>query len=155
MDEMEFHLINDISRQQYWWTISEAVNTVRYSWWWAKTSPKKCRAVWVQINKPNICILLVVIYNYTNDTRIHERQEIIMYDKGVHARTHTLPPPHPHTHTHTHSHKFKASFWIRSWREKEVLRELPPQKTWRQKMNVTSSTDYSKLLLLLADVRDP
>jgi len=30
MDEMElqFHLIHDTSWQQYWWTISEAVNTV-------------------------------------------------------------------------------------------------------------------------------
>jgi hypothetical protein len=36
MDEMEltagqFHLIHDTSRQQYRWTISEAVNTVKFS----------------------------------------------------------------------------------------------------------------------------
>ena len=46
MDEMElqFHLIRDTSRQQYRWTISDAVNTVKCSWWWAKTSPETCRA---------------------------------------------------------------------------------------------------------------
>jgi len=37
-----FHLIHDISRMQYWWTISETVNTVKYSWLWAKTSPETC-----------------------------------------------------------------------------------------------------------------
>ena len=43
MDEMEqFHLIHDTSRQQYRWTISDAVNTVKCSWWWAKTSPEIC-----------------------------------------------------------------------------------------------------------------
>ena len=31
-------------RQQYRWTISEAVNTVQCSWWWAKISPETCRA---------------------------------------------------------------------------------------------------------------
>jgi hypothetical protein len=46
MDEMElqFNLIHDTSRQQYRWTISEAVNTVKCSLWWAKTSPETCRA---------------------------------------------------------------------------------------------------------------
>ena len=44
MDEMELHLIHDTSRQQYRWTISGAVNTVKRSWWWAKTSPETCRA---------------------------------------------------------------------------------------------------------------
>ena len=43
MYEME-HLIHDSSRQQYRWTISEAVNTFKSSWWWAKTSPETCRA---------------------------------------------------------------------------------------------------------------
>ena len=64
MDEMEltFHIIHDTSRQQYRWTISEAVNTVKCSWWWAKTSPETCRADWVQINKPKICIFLVINY---------------------------------------------------------------------------------------------
>jgi len=39
MDEMELplHLIHDTSRQQYPWKISEAVNTVKCSWWWSKT----------------------------------------------------------------------------------------------------------------------
>ena len=38
MDEMEhqFHLIHDISQQHYRWKISEAVNTVKCSWWWTK-----------------------------------------------------------------------------------------------------------------------
>ena len=38
-------------QQQYRWTISETVNTVKCSLWWAKTSPETCRANWVQINK--------------------------------------------------------------------------------------------------------
>jgi len=29
-------------RQQHRRTISEAVNTVTFSWWWAKTSPETC-----------------------------------------------------------------------------------------------------------------
>ena len=32
--------------------ISEAVNTVKCSWWGAKISPETCRADWVKINKP-------------------------------------------------------------------------------------------------------
>jgi len=43
-DEMELHLIHDTSRQQYRWSISEAVNTVKCSWWWTKTSPETCGA---------------------------------------------------------------------------------------------------------------
>jgi len=46
MDKMELqlqlHLIHDTSQKQYRWTISEAVNTVKCSWWWAKTSPETC-----------------------------------------------------------------------------------------------------------------
>jgi len=34
-----------ISQQQYRWTISEAVNTVKCSWWWTKTSPETRWAV--------------------------------------------------------------------------------------------------------------
>ena len=30
--------------QQLGWIISDAVNTVKCSWWWAKTSPETCRA---------------------------------------------------------------------------------------------------------------
>ena len=52
---------------QHRWTISEAVNTVKCSWWWAKTSPETCRGDWVQINKPKSCILLVINYElYSN-----------------------------------------------------------------------------------------
>ena len=66
IDEMEltysqFHLIHQ-------WTVSEAVNTVKCSLWWAKTSPETCRADWVQINKPKICILLVI--NYEKDVLV-------------------------------------------------------------------------------------
>ena len=50
------------SRQQHRWTISEAVNTVKCSWWWVKTSPETCRADWVQMNEPESCILLVINY---------------------------------------------------------------------------------------------
>jgi hypothetical protein len=34
----------DTSRQQLGWTLPDAVNTVKFSWWWAKTSPETCRA---------------------------------------------------------------------------------------------------------------
>ena len=43
-DGTAFHLIHDTSQQQYRWTISEAVNTVKCSWWWAKISPETCSA---------------------------------------------------------------------------------------------------------------
>jgi hypothetical protein len=32
------------SRQQLPWTLSDTVNTVKCSWWWAKTSSETCRA---------------------------------------------------------------------------------------------------------------
>ena len=57
VDEVELH---NTSGQQHRWTIWEAVNTVKCSWWWAKTSPETCRADWVQINKPESCILSVI-----------------------------------------------------------------------------------------------
>ena len=38
MDEVEFHLIHDTSLQQHRWTISETANTVKGSWWLAKTA---------------------------------------------------------------------------------------------------------------------
>jgi hypothetical protein len=62
MDEMEreLHLVHDTGQQQRRWTISEAVNTVKCSWWWMKTSPETCRADWVQIHTPKFCILLVI-----------------------------------------------------------------------------------------------
>ena len=54
------------SDSQHRWAISEAVNTIKCSWWWAETSPETspetCRADWIQINKPQICILLVINY---------------------------------------------------------------------------------------------
>jgi len=56
-----FHLVHYTDQQQHRWTISEAVNTVKCSLWWAKTSPETCRADWVQINKPKSCIFLVII----------------------------------------------------------------------------------------------
>ena len=39
-------------RQHYRWIVPEAVNTVKFSWWWVKTLPKICTADWVQANKP-------------------------------------------------------------------------------------------------------
>ena len=60
--EMQFHLVHGTGRQQHRWTVSEAVNTINCSWWWAKTSLETCRADWVQINKPKIWILLVINY---------------------------------------------------------------------------------------------
>ena len=46
MDELglQFQLIHDTSRQQYRWTVPDAVNTVTCSWWWANTSLETCRA---------------------------------------------------------------------------------------------------------------
>jgi hypothetical protein len=36
--------IRDTSRQHLGWTLPDTVNTVKCSWWWAKTSPETCRA---------------------------------------------------------------------------------------------------------------
>ena len=44
VDEMEFHLIHDSSKQQDWLTIPDAVCTVMSSWWWAEEPPETCRA---------------------------------------------------------------------------------------------------------------
>jgi hypothetical protein len=47
MEELEleqFQLIHDTSRQQLEWILPDAVNTVKCSWWWAKTSPETRRA---------------------------------------------------------------------------------------------------------------
>ena len=63
--EREFHLVHNTSQQQHRWTISETVNTVKCSRWWAKTSPETCRAHWVQINKLKCCIFLVIHYEGT------------------------------------------------------------------------------------------
>ena len=56
------HLVLNTGQQQHKWTIREAVNTVKCSWCWTKTSPETCRADWVQINRPKSCILLVINY---------------------------------------------------------------------------------------------
>jgi hypothetical protein len=29
---------------RFLWTLPDTVNTVKCSWWWAKTSPETCRA---------------------------------------------------------------------------------------------------------------
>ena len=49
-DEMELHLINDSSKQQYWLTLPETVCTVACSWWWAEEPPETYTAS-VEINK--------------------------------------------------------------------------------------------------------
>ena len=72
------NLIHDNSRQQYRWTTSEAVNTVKCSLWWAKTSPEKCGADQEYINKPKLCILLVVIYSYSF-TKFDSKQHLHIY----------------------------------------------------------------------------
>jgi len=36
---VQLQLIQDYSRQQLGWTLPDTVNTVKCSWWWAKTSP--------------------------------------------------------------------------------------------------------------------
>ena len=60
-------MVQDTGQQQHRCTISQAVNTIKCSWWWAKTSSETCRADWVQINKPKSCILLVINYEATTD----------------------------------------------------------------------------------------
>jgi len=41
---VQFQLIRDTSRQEFGWTLPDIVNTVKCSWWWAKTSPETCTA---------------------------------------------------------------------------------------------------------------
>jgi hypothetical protein len=41
---VQFQLIQDTSRQQLVWTLPDTVNTVKCSWWWAKTLPEACTA---------------------------------------------------------------------------------------------------------------
>jgi hypothetical protein len=41
---VQFQLIRDTSRQQLGWTLPDTVNTVKCSWWWAKTLPGTCTA---------------------------------------------------------------------------------------------------------------
>ena len=48
--ELEFHLIHDSSKQQYWLTLHEAVCIVVCSWWWEEKPPETCTAS-VEINK--------------------------------------------------------------------------------------------------------
>ena len=51
----------------------ETVNTVRYSWWWAKTSPETCRAT--RSNKLTWWVASCLLYSYLNhDARIRECQ---------------------------------------------------------------------------------
>jgi hypothetical protein len=42
--EKQFQLIHDTSRQLLGWILPDTVNTIKCSWWWAKTSPETCRA---------------------------------------------------------------------------------------------------------------
>jgi hypothetical protein len=40
---LQFQLIRDTSQQQLGWILPDTVNTVKCSWWWAKTSPETWR----------------------------------------------------------------------------------------------------------------
>jgi len=40
----ELKLLQDSSRQQLGWILSDTVTTVKCSWWWTKTSPETRRA---------------------------------------------------------------------------------------------------------------
>jgi len=71
----EFHLVHYTGRQQRRWTISEPVNRVKCSWWWAKTSSETCRTDWVQINKPRDASCWSSSTNYTNDGRTYKLQK--------------------------------------------------------------------------------
>jgi hypothetical protein len=71
--EISFHLVHDTGLQQHRWTISEAVNTVKCSWRWAKISPETRRANWVQINQ-EVASCWSSITNYTNDARTQKHQ---------------------------------------------------------------------------------
>ena len=46
---LQFQLIQDTSRQLLGWILPDTVNTVKCSWWWAKTSPETCRAEYIYI----------------------------------------------------------------------------------------------------------
>jgi len=39
---VQFQLPRDTSRQELGWTLPDTVNSVKCSWWWAKTSPETC-----------------------------------------------------------------------------------------------------------------
>ena len=56
---VEFKLIQDTSRQQLGCVLPDTVNTVKCSWWWAKTSPEICRADKEKSINLYSCILLV------------------------------------------------------------------------------------------------
>jgi hypothetical protein len=62
----EFQLIQDTSRQQLGWILPDTVNTVKRSWWWAKTSHETSRAnkeKWINLYS---CILLVTFIIHTS-----------------------------------------------------------------------------------------
>jgi hypothetical protein len=67
-----WNLIHDTGRPQRRCTISEAVNTVKFSSWWAKTSPEIFRADWVQINQNLHLVghqlrnILMMMHGHTN-----------------------------------------------------------------------------------------
>ena len=44
VSRMSFKLVRYTSRQKVGRTLPDTVNTVKCSWWWAKTSPETCRA---------------------------------------------------------------------------------------------------------------
>jgi len=47
---VETKLIYDTSQQQSGWILPEAVNAVKCSWWWAKTSHETCRWVCPEVS---------------------------------------------------------------------------------------------------------
>jgi len=67
----KFQLIQDTSRQQPGWILPVTVNTVKCSWWWAKTSPETCRADKEKLSNLYSCILLVtfIIISRCTDSR--------------------------------------------------------------------------------------
>jgi len=42
--ETQFQRVQDTSQQLFGWTLQDTVNTVKCSWWWARTSCETCRA---------------------------------------------------------------------------------------------------------------
>jgi hypothetical protein len=91
---IQFQLIQETSRQLLGWILPDTVNTVKYSWWWAKNRTKH-----VELTRNNRltcivapCWLLSQLYY---DSRIHERQKNFILTDGSPRANDMLPSAAP------------------------------------------------------------